>query len=65
VSDKQKCYNCFSIVEEPIYNMIFKIGPDDNTATGNLSFECEGEPVGVCEDCLFEILKERVQDWHI
>lgn len=61
----ERCAECFEVVDEPIYNLIFKVGPPDHPATGMVSFECGGNPVGVCEDCLYGLLKERVEDWHI
>lgn len=60
-----RCVECFQLVEEPIYNVIGKIGPADHPATFNLSFEEGGNPIGICRDCLEIFWKEQAEgDYH-
>lgn len=56
-----RCCECFETVDEPIFNVLGKMGPDDNPATFNLSFEQDGKPIGICSECLEEFWKGQAE----
>ena len=57
-----RCAECFGDTDEPIFNVIGKVGPPDNPATFNLSFEQDGKPIGICSDCLDDFWMRNAPD---